>query len=497
MATIIPRWEWRTFGSRFGMAEDHFGALTPAAVQESDELYLLSGEGANVKVRAGRVDVKILLDIGPEGLERWGPLAGMGFPLAAAGVVTVFDALRLPVPPLARHAYTLDQLVTELVPRGGPVRAVAVHKRRLLYGIGGCTAEVADVVADGRATRTIAIESEDAEAVSAAVRALGLEGYLNTSYPRGLAALIAGTPPRYAVVDVGTNSVKLYVGEGQPDGSWRTIVDRADLSRLGEGLRDSGAISPEALARTVTAIADMVDEARRDGVLAIAAVGTAGFRIARNRDTAIAAIAAGTGVTVEVIPGEEEGRLAYLAVKAAVGLAEGALVVFDAGGGSIQITLGRGTLVDERFSVDVGAVRYTEQFRLAGVVTPEVLRDALAAISADLSRLDGRQAPDALVAMGGTVTNLAAVKHGLATYDPEIVRGTVLDRAEIGRQVELYSTRDLEARRAIVGLQPKRADVILAGACIVRTVMEKLGQESLMVSDRGIRHELLVERFGG
>ena len=77
--------------------------------------------------------------------------------------------------------------------------------------------------------------------------------------------------------------------------------------------------------------------------------------------------------------------------------------------------------------------------------------------------------------MGGTVTNLAAVKHGLATYDADVVRGTVLDRAEIDRQIELYRTRDTDARRAIVGLQPKRADVILAGACIVRTVMEKLG----------------------
>jgi exopolyphosphatase/guanosine-5'-triphosphate,3'-diphosphate pyrophosphatase len=98
--------------------------------------------------------------------------------------------------------------------------------------------------------------------------------------------------------------------------------------------------------------------------------------------------------------------------------------------------------------------------------------------------------------MGGAVTNITAVKHGLAVYDPDLVQGTVLDMAEIERQVELYRTRDLEARRAIVGLQPKRADVILAGACIVLTVMDKLGRGSLTVSDRGLRHGLLVERFG-
>jgi exopolyphosphatase/guanosine-5'-triphosphate,3'-diphosphate pyrophosphatase len=91
---------------------------------------------------------------------------------------------------------------------------------------------------------------------------------------------------------------------------------------------------------------------------------------------------------------------------------------------------------------------------------------------------------------------MAAVKHGLATYDPDVVQGTVLDLAAIDREIELYRSMDAESRRGIVGLQPKRAEVILAGACIVRAVMQKLGQDRLTVSDRGLRHGLLVERFG-
>jgi exopolyphosphatase/guanosine-5'-triphosphate,3'-diphosphate pyrophosphatase len=98
--------------------------------------------------------------------------------------------------------------------------------------------------------------------------------------------------------------------------------------------------------------------------------------------------------------------------------------------------------------------------------------------------------------MGGAITNLAAVRHGLATYDPELVQGTLLDRVEIDRQIEMYRSRDTTERRAIAGLQPKRAEVILAGACIVKTVMDKLGQDPVQVSDRGLRHGLLVERFG-
>jgi exopolyphosphatase/guanosine-5'-triphosphate,3'-diphosphate pyrophosphatase len=496
MTTIIPRWEWRTFGRQFGAAEAQFAALTPTGVQESDELYLLSGAGDNVKVRADLMDIKVLVEVDAAGLEQWRPVMKAGFPLAAGDVAKVFEALRLDVPVLDRDAYTLDQFVAELAEPGGRMRAVIVHKRRVRYVVGGCTAEVSEVVADGRPTRTIAIESEDAAAVVAAVRSVGLGAYLNTSYPRGLAALVDDEPARYAVIDVGTNSVKFHVGERAAGGTWRAVVDRAELTRLGEGLEERGTISAEALERTATAIAGMVDEAKRNGALAIEAVGTAGLRIATNSAEVVAAIADRTGITVEVIAGEEESRLAYLAVKAGLGLAEGSLVVFDTGGGSTQFTFGNGPRVDERFSVDVGAVRYTERFGLAGVVTREVLAQTLAAIAADLSRIDGRPAPDALVAMGGAVTNITAVKHGLATYDPDVVQGSVLDRAEIDRQIELYRTRGVDARRTIVGLQPKRADVILAGACVVRTVMEKLGQDSLTVSDRGLRHGVLVERFG-
>jgi exopolyphosphatase/pppGpp-phosphohydrolase len=102
-----------------------------------------------------------------------------------------------------------------------------------------------------------------------------------------------------------------------------------------------------------------------------------------------------------------------------------------------------------------------------------------------------------LVGMGGAVTNIAAVTLGLAKYDPEKVQGAVIDRTEIDRQIELYRAIPAEERRQIAGLQPKRAEVILAGACIVRTIMDKLEKPSLRVSDRGLRHGILIDRFGG
>lgn len=300
----------------------------------------------------------------------------------------------------------------------------------------------------------------------------------------------------YAVIDVGTNSVKFNISEKRADGTWSTVVDRAEITRLGEGLEKAGEISPEAMERTVSAIAGMADEAKRNGVAAVAAVGTMGMRTAHNSQQFIDAVEQRCGVRIEIIPGEEEGRLAYLAVKSGLGLAEGSLVIFDTGGGSTQFTFGRGAAVEERYSLNVGAVRYTEKYGLAGVVSQEQLKAALDAIAADLSRLDSVKSPDALVGMGGAITNMTAVKHRLVKYDPNVVQGSVLDRAEIERQIEAYRTTPLEERRKIVGLQPKRADVILAGACIVKTVMQKLEKDKMSVSDRGLRHGLLIERFG-
>ncbi|HXJ77442.1 MAG TPA: Ppx/GppA family phosphatase [Candidatus Methylomirabilis sp.] len=303
--------------------------------------------------------------------------------------------------------------------------------------------------------------------------------------------------PRYGVIDVGTNSVKLHVGERRPDGTWRTVVDRGEVTRLGERLAETGALAPDAMERTVTAISGMADEARRDEATAVVAVGTMGMRTASNSEAFIAEVERRSGVRIEIISGEEEGRLAYLAVKSGLGLSAGSLVIFDTGGGSSQFTFGRGSIVEERFSVNVGAVRYTERYGLAGAVSPEQLRAVLDAIAADLARLDTARSPDALVGLGGAVTNIAAVKHGLVRYDPNIVQGTVLERGEIERQIELYRTRTADERRGIVGLQPQRAEVILAGACIVRTVVSKLGKDALTVSDRGLRHGLLIDRFGG
>lgn len=191
MENIVPRWEWRTFGESFGESDDRFAALEPGGVQESDEVYLLSPvTDENVKIRNLLMDIKTLEQVNADGLEQWKPVMKGAFPLPAAQVKNVFAALGVTPPPLAREGYSLEQFVAELAEPGQRLRVVQVHKRRVRYRVDGCTSEVTEVVADGKKTRTVAIESEDAARVIATVRKLGLNRFENISYPRGLKQLV-------------------------------------------------------------------------------------------------------------------------------------------------------------------------------------------------------------------------------------------------------------------------------------------------------------------
>ena len=196
------------------------------------------------------------------------------------------------------------------------------------------------------------------------------------------------------MVDVGTNSVKFIVGELEADGTWVTLAERAEVTRLGEGLSASGRLGAEPIARTVDAIASMVARSpRRRRRLELAAVGTAGLRIAGNSAELVDAVRERSGIEVEVIPGDEEARLAYFAVTAELAVDDGAVAVFDTGGGSSQFTFGHGTHIDEQFSVNVGAARFTERFGLDAAVSEERLAEALEAIGGRARRgsTDGRR----------------------------------------------------------------------------------------------------------
>jgi exopolyphosphatase/guanosine-5'-triphosphate,3'-diphosphate pyrophosphatase len=492
---VVPRWEWRTFGH----LEDVGEALAPlreGRLHESDETYVLSLHAdGSVKVRDDLMDTKTQQHVDAGGLQLWVPTMKAAFPLDAAAVATMFDALGTPVPSLERVDYAREQLEDELLGSIPGVRVVRVRKQRRRSTLDGCLVELTDLTVGSSTTRTVAIESEDPALVTETVRRLGLAGRRNTCVAQGLKALIGWAPDRFAVIDVGTNSVKFHLAQRR-EGQLDSVVDRSVVTRLGEGLAQAGRLADAAMARTVDAVAGMADEARRDGPVDIVSVGTAGLRQASNPDAFVDAVFVRCGVTVEVVSGQEEARLAYLAAVSSLPHLGHRLVAYDSGGGSTQFTFGTPDLPEEQFSVDLGAVRITERYGLDGAVGEDTIAAALEGIGSELGRLEGRERPDAVVGMGGTSTNLAAVMHGLAEYDPDVVHGSVLTLTEVDRQIQVYRERTADQRREIAGLQPARAEVILAGACIVRAILTLTGQDAVVVSDRGLRHGVLAERFG-
>jgi exopolyphosphatase/guanosine-5'-triphosphate,3'-diphosphate pyrophosphatase len=179
------------FGDDFGGADAQFASMAPERVQDSDETYLLSMRSdASVKVRDGLMDVKRLEAVDENGLEQWKPVMKAEFPLPGAGVHDVLAALGAAAPVLDRSAYTLEELIAEVIVPSPDLRAVEVHKHRDHFTVAGAMAELSAIRAEATERRTIAVESEDPALVVTAVRELGLPLEPNVCLARGLKAMV-------------------------------------------------------------------------------------------------------------------------------------------------------------------------------------------------------------------------------------------------------------------------------------------------------------------
>ena len=300
-----------------------------------------------------------------------------------------------------------------------------------------------------------------------------------------------------AVIDIGTNSIKFCLAESaKQDGTFEVIKDANDIAKLGEGLKDTGLIGPEPLERNAQSVAAFAKEAREAGADETAVVGTMALRTARNTADFAKRVKELCGLEVRVIPGEEEAQLSYIAVMSGIaGAAAANLVTFDTGGGSTEFVFGEAGSIKRKFSLNIGAIRFTEAYLAQMPVPAAKLSEAQAQIRRELSEGGVTAGAKFLVGMGGNVTSIASVKHQMKVYDPNVIQGSKLTLADIDAQISDYAGKTLDERKTIVGLQPKRADVILAGACIVRQIMELTGVSELTVSDRGLRHGLLYRLF--
>jgi exopolyphosphatase/guanosine-5'-triphosphate,3'-diphosphate pyrophosphatase len=300
---------------------------------------------------------------------------------------------------------------------------------------------------------------------------------------------------RVAAIDIGTNSILLTIAEPRPGGGWSVLLDRCRIERLGQGVDEHRALDPAAIARALAALDEYAGALRAAGVTRAGAVGTQALREVKNAEAFLAPAAARLGFAIEIISGEREAQLSFAAVMDAfpeLSRSNAPVVVMDVGGGSTELIVGQRGQVTSLVSVPIGAVRLTERHLHRDPPAPAAAAALQAAVAQALAP---HRLPDApiLVGVAGTVTSLAAVELGLATYDAARVQGSTLSLAQVAAQLERYLAATVAERRAIVGLEPRRADVIPAGAAIVAGVMQHCAAPTLLVSDRGLRFGLLAE----
>jgi exopolyphosphatase/guanosine-5'-triphosphate,3'-diphosphate pyrophosphatase len=302
---------------------------------------------------------------------------------------------------------------------------------------------------------------------------------------------------RFATIDVGTNTVLLLVAERR-GGALAPILERADITRLGRGVDATGRLDPAAIRDTVAVLAEYARAARELGAPVVACVATSAARDAANGAEFFEAARSAASLTPEVIPGDEEARLVWASAWRDFGRPGEPLAVLDVGGGSTELSFGDGPAPRGRASLQVGAVRLTERHvRGDPPSTDELRRLAAAARDAVRPFAEMDRAPGGrLVGVAGTVTTLAAVVQALPAYDAEKVHGSTLSLAEIERLAGTLGALTVRERAALPGMEPKRADVILAGAIVVAEAMRATGFDRLTVSDRGVRWGLLYDRVG-
>ncbi|MCA9618805.1 MAG: Ppx/GppA family phosphatase [Myxococcales bacterium] len=304
---------------------------------------------------------------------------------------------------------------------------------------------------------------------------------------------------RVGAIDIGTNSVLLLIAErGSVGGGLTQVIDRATITRIGQGVDRTGMLADEAVARTLACIDDYAATLREHEVELVAAVATSAMRDAKGGERFLDGFEQRVGVRPEVISGDREAALTFRGALCGLEdrLTEARVAVFDVGGGSTEIIVGergRGEAgIEAAISIDVGAVRMTERHVHGDPTTSE----EVAAIREDVRRLLA-PAPDLhglpLVGVAGTVTTVAAVVGGVDPYDGSRVHGSRLSASDMAAVIDRLAACTLAERREIVGLDPKRADVILAGALVTDEVRARAGADSLMVSDRGVRWGLALE----
>ncbi|HYW51415.1 MAG TPA: Ppx/GppA phosphatase family protein, partial [Gemmatimonadaceae bacterium] len=305
----------------------------------------------------------------------------------------------------------------------------------------------------------------------------------------------AGRTRRIAAIDIGSNSIRAIVADVSSDGQIRTVDEMKAAPRLSTGVDETGHLSVESVLAAIEALQRMVTLAEQLGAERIECVATSAVRDASDGEAFVRQVKKTAGLTVRVISGEDEARLSYRSAQAHFDLAHGRMVTCDIGGGSVELALSADGLVERFLSMPFGAIRATESFLGQGTRGTSVrkLRKALRSEMRERFAVkDWRGA--GMIGSGGTFTNVASMllaQQGIATA--RTVHGKVVRRGELEHLLDQLAQLSPVERLTIPGLNPARADIIVAGIAVAAEVMASLDVREFHTSAYGIREGLLLE----
>ena len=298
---------------------------------------------------------------------------------------------------------------------------------------------------------------------------------------------------RYGAIDCGTNALRLLVAD-VIDGELREITREMRTVRLGEGVDATGEFTPAALERTFAALdeyARMIDDL---DVSALRIVATSASRDVRNADEMIGGFQRRVGVVPEVIDGLAEARLSYAGAVRGLpdGLGEFPVLVADIGGGSTEFIRGSGPTVDlieSATSIDIGCVRMTERCLHSDPPTDNQIRDTTGIVDAELDRAFRDVSVDSIrgfIGLAGSVTTVAALAHGLTSYDAQQIHGSVTTRDQVEEVTDSLLKMSRTQRAALPVMHPGRVDVIGGGALVLRQILSRLPVSCVVASETDI-----------
>ena len=286
------------------------------------------------------------------------------------------------------------------------------------------------------------------------------------------------------VIDIGTNSCRLFIAELENTSEGkkikRELVKNVEIVKLGEGVNKTHNLNPNAIKRTLDCLKKYKEKASSYGIENIRAFATSAVRDAENREIFLQEVSK-LGIKIECISGKTEATLNFLGNSLVF---KDRILVVDIGGGSTEFTLGKDKSIDFIQSINIGAVRATEKFFSDNDYSEEKLEKCRSWIRKNLEILKTIKDRDfKLIGVAGTATTQISVRDKMEIYDSSKVHMATLTLDELKENLSLFLSKNFEERKNIVGLEEKRADVIIAGTLILLTILEELNQDKIIISE--------------